>query len=68
MITIRNKYLLAAAGLWVLGLLLVLLGAALKGNQGELAGTLLTIGVLAQGVAFGLLGFVLMQAVFSKKK
>ncbi|AQG81165.1 hypothetical protein [Spirosoma montaniterrae] len=68
MITIRNKYLLAAAGFWLLGLIFVLIGAAGRSNQWDSAGTLLTIGILAQAIGFGLLGFVLMQAVFSKKK
>jgi hypothetical protein len=65
MITIRNKYILLAAGFWLGGIALLLLGAALKGNSW--AGTLLTIGIIAQALGFGFLGFAIMQSVFKKK-
>ncbi|WP_461099799.1 hypothetical protein [Spirosoma luteolum] len=68
MITIRNKFLLLAAGSWGLGLVLILLGAYGKSAGWAVTGTLLSIGLIGQAIGFGLLGFVLMQAVFSKKK
>lgn len=68
MVTIRNKFLLMAAGFWFAGLLLVLLGAASKDSGGEYTSLLLTIGVTAQAIGFGFLGYVIMQAVFNKKK
>lgn len=68
MITIRNKFLLLAAGFWLGGLLLTLLGAAGKSQGWNATGLLLTLGLLAQAIGFGFLGYVLMQAVFSRKK
>jgi hypothetical protein len=68
MITIRNKFILFAAGFWLVGILLVLLGAYGKSAGWEATGLLLTIGVTAQAIGFGFLGYVLMQAVFSRKK
>lgn len=68
MVTIRNKFLLMAAGFWLVGLLLVLLGAASKSSGWEYTGLVLTIGITAQAIAFGLLGYVIMQAILSKKK
>ncbi|MGF7216716.1 small-conductance mechanosensitive channel [Spirosoma lacussanchae] len=68
MITIRNKFILLAAGFWLVGILLVLLGAYGKSAGWEATGLLLTIGVTAQAIGFGFLGYVLMQAVFTRKK
>ena len=68
MVTIKNKFVLLAAGFWLLGIVLLLLGAYGKNAAWEATGTLLTLGVVFQAVAFGLFGYVLMQAVFSKKK
>ncbi|MFD2573398.1 hypothetical protein ACFSUS_22345 [Spirosoma soli] len=65
MITIRNKYIVLAAGFWLGGIVLLLLGAALKSTTW--AGTLLTIGIIAQALGFGFLGFAIMQSVFKKK-
>lgn len=67
MITIKNKFILLAAGFWLSGLLLVLLGAYGKSSQWEATGTLLTVGISAQALGFGFLGFAIMQAVFKKK-
>lgn len=66
MVTIKNKYLLAAIGFWVGGIVLLLLGALLKAQSW--AGTLLAFGITAQAIGFGLLGYVIMQAAFTKKK
>lgn len=68
MITIKNKYMLLAAGFWLSGLILTLLGAYGKNHQWEATGTLLTLGISGQAIGFGLLGFAIMQAAFSKKK
>lgn len=68
MVTIKNKFLLLAAGLWLSGLALTLLGAYGKRVQWSATGTLLTIGITAQAIGFGFLGFAIMQAVFNKKK
>lgn len=68
MVTIRNKFLVLAAVLWLAGMLLVLLGAYGKSSGWELTSALLTTGILAQATGFGFLGYVLMQAAFSKKK
>lgn len=67
MVTIKNKYLLIAAGLWLSGIALTLLGAYGKRAHWEATGTLLTIGITTQAVGFGFLGFAIMQAVFRKK-
>lgn len=66
MVTIKNKYLLAAISFWVGGIVLLLLGALLKAHSW--AGTLLAIGITAQAIGFGFFGYVLMQAAFTKKK
>ncbi len=68
MVTIRNKFIVLAAGFWLSGLLLVLLGAYGKSNAWTITGTLLSIGVVAQAIGFGFFGYVLMQAAFTKKK
>lgn len=68
MVTIKNKYILLAAGFWVSGLILTLLGAYGKSHQWESTGILLTLGISGQAIGFGLLGFAIMQAAFSKKK
>ena len=68
MITIRNKYMLLAAGFWLAGVVLVLLGAYFKVNHLDWAGPLLSIGLLSQAISFGFFGFVLMKAAFTKKK
>lgn len=67
MVTIKNKYILLAAGFWFSGLALTLLGAYGKSHQWEATGTLLTIGISAQAIGFAFLGFAIMQAVFKKK-
>ena len=67
MVTIKNKYILLAAGFWLLGLALTGLGAYGKSHQWEATGTLLTVGISAQGLGFAFLGFAIMQAVFKKK-
>lgn len=68
MITIRNKYVLLAAGFWLGGLVSVLLGAWFKNQQWSSAGLLLSIGIIAQAIGFGFLCFAMMQAAFNKKK
>ncbi|MVM29690.1 hypothetical protein GO755_06575 [Spirosoma sp. HMF4905] len=67
MITIKNKFILLAAGFWLAGIALLLAGAWAKNNRPDIAGTLLTIGILAQAIGFGFLGFAIMQAVLKKK-
>jgi hypothetical protein len=67
MVTIKNKYILLAAGFWLTGLALTLAGAYGKSHQWEATGTLLTIGISAQAIGFAFLGFAIMQAVFKKK-
>ncbi|WP_332368790.1 hypothetical protein [Spirosoma telluris] len=67
MITIKNKFILLAAGFWLSGIVLILLGAGAKSTHADLAGTLLSIGILAQALGFGFLGFAIMQAVLKKK-
>ncbi|ADB41045.1 hypothetical protein [Spirosoma linguale] len=67
MVTIKNKYILLAAGFWIAGLALTLLGAYGKSHQWSATGTLLTIGISGQAIGFGFLGFAIMQAVFRKK-
>lgn len=67
MVTIKNKYILLAAGFWLSGLVLTLLGAYGKSNRWEATGTLLTVGILAQAIGFGFLGFAIMQAILKKK-
>lgn len=68
MVTLKNKYILLAAGFWLSGLVLTLLGAYGKSHQWESTGTLLTVGITGQAIGFGFLGFAVMQAVFSKKE
>lgn len=68
MVTIKNKFLLLAAGFWLAGILLTLLGAYADKQQWAATGTLFTVGILGQAVGFGLLGYAIMQAAFSKKK
>ncbi len=67
MVTIKNKFILLAAGFWLSGLVLTGLGAYGKSHQWEATGTLLTVGISAQAIGFGFLGFAIMQAVFRKK-
>ena len=67
MVTIKNKYILLAAGFWLSGLALTGLGAYGKSHQWEATGTLLTVGISAQALGFAFLGFAIMQAVFRKK-
>ena len=67
MVTIKNKFILLAAGFWLSGLLLTGLGAYGKSHQWEATGTLLTTGISAQAIGFAFLGFAIMQAVFRKK-
>ncbi len=67
MVTIKNKFLLLAAGFWLSGIVFALLGAYGKSHQWAATGTLLTIGITAQAIGFGFLGFAIMQAVFRKK-
>lgn len=67
MVTIRNKFIVLAAGFWLTGLLLVLLGAYGRRVAWEITGTLLSLGVVAQAIGFGFFGYVLMQAAFTKK-
>ncbi len=67
MVTIKNKFILLAAGFWLSGLTLTGLGAYGKTHQWETTGTLLTVGITAQAIGFGFLGFAIMQAVFRKK-
>ena len=68
MVTIKNKYILLAAGFWLAGIVLVILGAIFKTSHPDWAGPLLSIGLMAQAIGFGFFGFVLMQAVLRKKK
>ncbi len=68
MVTIRNKFIMLAAGFWLSGVILVLLGAYGKSHAWEITGTLLSLGVVAQAIGFGFFGYVLMQAAFTKKK
>ncbi|QJW91662.1 hypothetical protein HNV11_20895 [Spirosoma taeanense] len=65
MVTIRNKFVLLAAGFWLGGIILLLLGAAFRPQSW--AGAPLTIGIIGQALGFGFLGFALMQAVFRKR-
>ncbi|WP_288429841.1 hypothetical protein [uncultured Spirosoma sp.] len=68
MVTIKNKFLLLAVGFWFSGLILTLIGAAARSQHWSSSGLLLTIGITAQAIGFGFFGYVLMQAIFSKKK
>ncbi|WP_420151276.1 hypothetical protein [Spirosoma sp.] len=68
MVTIKNKYILLAAGFWLSGIALMGLGAYGKSHQWETTGTLLSVGIAAQAIGFGFLGFAIMQAVFKKIK
>ncbi len=65
MVTIKNKFVLLAAGFWLIGIVLLLLGASFKSQSW--AGTALTIGIIGQAIGFGFLGFAIMQAVLKKK-
>ncbi|GAB3553222.1 hypothetical protein [Spirosoma fluminis] len=67
MVTIKNKFILLAAGFWLTGIVLTLLGAYGNNHQWESTGVLLSIGITSQAVGFGFLGFAIMQAVFRKK-
>ena len=67
MVTIKNKYILLAAGFWLTGLALTLAGAYGKSHHWDATGMLLTIGISAQAIGFAFLGFAIMQAVFKKK-
>ena len=68
MVTIKNKYILLAAGFWLVGIVLLLLGAYFKNKQElDAAGPLLSIGLVAQAIGFAFLGFAIMQATFKKK-
>jgi len=67
MVTIKNKYVLLAAGCWLVGILLLLIGALARKNQLPSAELLLTIGIIGQAAGFGFLGFAIMQATFRKK-
>jgi hypothetical protein len=67
MVTIKNKFILLAAGFWLVGIVLILAGAWAKSARPDIAGSLLTGGILAQALAFGFLGFAIMQAVLKKK-
>ncbi|CCH56938.1 hypothetical protein BN8_06328 [Fibrisoma limi BUZ 3] len=64
--TIRNKYIILAAGFWLGGIILLLIGSMLKSQSW--AGTLFTIGILGQAVGFGLFGFAIMKGAFNKKE
>lgn len=66
MVTIKNKFILLAAGFWLVGIVLLLLGAAFKSQSW--AGTALTLGIVGQAIGFGFLGFAIMQAAFRKKE
>ena len=68
MVTLKNKYILLAAGFWLSGLILTLLGAYGKSYGWQTTGTLLTVGISGQAIGFGFLAFAVMQAVFSKKR
>jgi hypothetical protein len=68
MVTIRNKFVVLAAVFWLVGIILILLGAYGRSAGWGVTPTLFTIGILAQAAGFGFLGYVLMQAAFSKKK
>ncbi|QMW01963.1 hypothetical protein [Spirosoma foliorum] len=67
MITIKNKFILVAAGFWISGIILILAGAWAKSSRPDMAGILLSGGILAQALGFGFLGFAIMQAVMKKK-
>lgn len=68
MVTIRNKFILFAAGFWLLGIILLLLGAFGRSASWGITGMLFTVGISAQAIGFGFLAYAIMQAVFSKKK
>ncbi len=68
MVTIKNKFLLLAVGFWLSGLILTLIGAAARSKHWSSSGLLLTVGITAQAIGFGFFAYVLMQAIFSKKK
>ncbi|QKZ11850.1 hypothetical protein [Spirosoma sp. KUDC1026] len=66
MVTIKNKYVLLAAGFWISGIVLLLLGAIYKAQSWS--GTVLSLGIIGQAIGFGFLGFAIMQSVFRKKE
>jgi hypothetical protein len=68
MVTIRNKFVVLAAVFWVLGVILIVLGAYGRSAGWGVTPTLFTAGILAQAAGFGFLGYVIIQAAFSKKK
>ncbi len=68
MVTIKNKYVLLAAGFWLGGIVLLLLGAYFKTPHPDWSGSLLSAGLIAQAIGFAFFGFVLMQAVLKKKE
>lgn len=68
MVTIRNKFMVLAAVFWLLGVILILLSAYGRNAGWDATPTLFTTGILAQAAGFGFLGYVIMQATFSKKK
>lgn len=67
MVTIKNKFVLLAAAFWIIGIVLLLVGAWAKNNKPDIAGTLLSFGILGQALGFGFLGYAIMQAVLKKK-
>ncbi|QIP17536.1 hypothetical protein G8759_35300 [Spirosoma aureum] len=67
MVTIKNKFVLLAAAFWIIGIVLLLIGAWARNHSSDAAGTLLTLGILGQAIGFGFLGFAIMQAVLKKK-
>ncbi|WP_018617784.1 hypothetical protein [Spirosoma luteum] len=68
MVTIRNKFMVLAAIFWLVGIILIVLGAYGRSAGWDATPTLFTTGILAQATGFGFLGYVIMQTVFSKKK
>ena len=68
MVTIRNKFVILAAVCWLSGIILLLLGAYGRKAGWDVTPTLFTTGIIAQAAGFGFLGYVIMQAAFSKKK
>ncbi|MCK8491570.1 MULTISPECIES: hypothetical protein [Spirosoma] len=68
MVTIKNKFVLLAAGFWLTGIVLLLAGAWARRTHSDTADTLLSLGIIGQAIGFGFLGFVIMQAVLNKSK
>jgi hypothetical protein len=66
MVTIKNKYILLAAGFWLTGIVLLLLGSVYKTQTWS--GTIISVGIVGQAIGFGFLGFAIMQSVFRKKE